>query len=140
MGRDVHEALDEIRRLAGEIYPPLLLDRGLAEALRATASTASIHTHVEADDLDRYPSTVEATVYFCCREALRTARGARATVRVWRAEGAVRFEVADDGPADGREDGTLRDAGDRAEALGGALSISFEREGRRVAGSIPEEA
>src|SRR5690348_14462229 len=32
MARDVHEALESVRALAQTIYPPLLLDRGLAEA------------------------------------------------------------------------------------------------------------
>src|SRR5438876_4805643 len=33
--RDVHEALESVRALARQVYPPLLLDRGLAEALRS---------------------------------------------------------------------------------------------------------
>src|SRR5713101_462314 len=88
IGQAVREALDGVRALAQSIYPPLLLDRGLAEALRSAASGAGIHTRVEAAASDRYPSEVEATVYFCCLEALHNAAkhagaGARATVRTW---------------------------------------------------------
>jgi signal transduction histidine kinase len=137
MGDDVREALDGIRELAGEIYPPLLLDRGLAEALSATAAAVTIPTQVVADGLQRYPSTVEATVHFCCREALRSAAGERATVRVWADDDALHFEVSDDGAADGRDEATLRAASDRTEALGGALEVSRGLGGRRVAGTIP---
>ena len=33
--RDVHDAVDSLRELAHRVYPPLLLDRGLSDALRA---------------------------------------------------------------------------------------------------------
>ena len=85
IGHDVREALEGVRELAQSVYPPLLLDRGLAEALAAAASAAGIPTRVDATGLDRYPPQVEATVYFCCLEALENAArhagaGARATV------------------------------------------------------------
>ena len=138
MGHDVREALDGIRELAGEIYPPLLLDRGLTEALSATAAAVAVPTHVVADGLQRYPSTIEATVHFCCREALRSAAGARATVHVWADDDGLHFEVRDDGPTDGRDEATLRAASDRTEALGGALHVSREPgAGRLVTGTIP---
>ena len=72
-GSDVREALESVRELAHGIYPPLLLDRGLAEALRAAASGAGIPARVEAAGSSRYPPEVEATVYFCCLEALQNA-------------------------------------------------------------------
>src|SRR5436309_1484166 len=37
IGRDVRTALDDVRALAYRVYPPLLLDRGLVEALLAAA-------------------------------------------------------------------------------------------------------
>jgi len=57
---DVREALDGVRALASEIYPPLLLDSGLAEALRATSANAA-PKRVDAAALGRYPPAVEAT-------------------------------------------------------------------------------
>ena len=50
----------------------------------------------------RYPPQVEATVYFCCLEALQNAGkhagdAASATIRVREEEGGLLFEVADDG-------------------------------------------
>jgi signal transduction histidine kinase len=147
IGRDVREALEGVRELAQRIYPPLLLDRGLAEALSAASSGAGIPTRVEAAAIDRYASEVEATVYFCCLEALRNAArhagaGARATVRAWHEPGALLFEVVDDGAgfeqrADRRGAG-LTNISDRVGALGGRLTISSELgRGTRVSGTIP---
>ena len=147
IGRDVREALEDVRELAHGIYPPLLIDRGLAEALKAAASGASIPTRVEATALDRYPSEAEATAYFCCLEALQNAArhggaGAQATVRVWPEEGALLFEVIDDGagfePSATRRGAGLTSVSDRLGALGGRLTISSESgHGTRVSGTIP---
>ena len=146
IGRDVREALESVRELAHGIYPPLLLDRGLAEALGAAASGVDIPTRVDASALDRFPHEVEATVYFCCLEALQNAARhagprARATLRVWSEAGALLFEVGDDGA--GFEPATRRGAGltsmsDRLGALDGALTVSSEPgHGTRVSGTIP---
>ena len=51
-GGDVQEAVQELRALAHGIYPPLLIDRGLAEALRAAAGRAALPTEVDADGLE----------------------------------------------------------------------------------------
>jgi signal transduction histidine kinase len=80
-------------------------------------------------------------VYFCCFEVLeRAGDGARATVTVREEEGALVFDVVEDGAgsattASGAVLGRLRD---RVEALGGQLTIRTEP-GRdiRVSGSIP---
>jgi signal transduction histidine kinase len=147
LGRDVRDALNEVRDLAHRIYPPLLLDRGLTEALREAASAVDIDARVEAAELDRYPPEIEATVYFCCLEALQNAarhagRGARATVRVRHERGALRFEVADDGAGfepDVRPPGAgLAGMSDRVGAVAGRLTIrSAPGRGTIVSGTIP---
>ncbi|HUK94628.1 MAG TPA: histidine kinase, partial [Gaiellaceae bacterium] len=140
------EALAVFRDLAHGIYPPLLQDRGLAEALANAARRAPVPARVEAPGLRRYDAEVEATVYFCCLEALQNAgkhagEGARATVRVWEEEGGLLFEVADDGS--GFADGAGRGSGftnmrDRLGAIGGELRIeSALGDGTRVLGAIP---
>jgi signal transduction histidine kinase len=147
MSHDIREALDAVRELAFGIYPPFLVARGLTDALTAAASEAGIVTRVEATALDRYPNEVEATVYFCCLEALHNATkyagaGARATVRAWQERGVLLFEVVDDGVgfderAERRGAG-LANMGDRLGALGGRLKISSEPgSGTRVFGTIP---
>ena len=70
---DVQATLGELRELAHGIYPPLLRDRGLAEALRTAANRAVLPTEVIAEGIERYPSETEAAVYFCCLEAMQNA-------------------------------------------------------------------
>jgi signal transduction histidine kinase len=147
IGRDVREGLEAVRELALGIYPPLLLTRGLADALSAAASDAAIPTRVEANGLERYPPDVEATVYFCCLEALQNAARhagarARARVRAWHEPGELRFEVSDDGAGfEHRSEprgGGLNNMSDRLGAHGGRLTISSEPgRGTRVSGTIP---
>ena len=109
IGLDLQEAVQELRNLAHGIYPPLLMDRGLPDALRAAAGRAALPTSVEAEDIGRYPQQVEAAVYFCCLEALQNAgkhagEGSDATVTLREDEGALLFDVADDGAGfDARE-------------------------------------
>jgi signal transduction histidine kinase len=144
---DVHEALEEIRDLAHGIYPPLLVDRGLYEGLRAAVARVPVRARLETDAIGRYRPEVEATVYFCCLEALQNVSkhagsGTGATLRVWEEQGGLRFEVADDGAGfDPRVEprGTgLTNMSDRLGALGGRLSvISAPGDGTRVAGVIP---
>jgi signal transduction histidine kinase len=149
MREDVHEALDGVRALAQEIYPPLLLDRGLRDALAAAGAKAEVSTRVEAAALDRYPPEIEATAYFCCAELLAcvpadAATDVTAVVRAWSAQGQLRFEVEF---APDRDDGdgvlsraTLDALRDRLGAVDGELRVASEAGGRRrVAGTIPLE-
>jgi signal transduction histidine kinase len=143
---DVHEALEEIRDLAHGIYPQLLVDRGLYEGIRAAVSRAPLRARLETGAIGRYRPEVEATVYFCCLEALQNVGkhagpAARATVRVWEEQG-LRFEVVDDGtgfdPHREPRGAGLTNMSDRLGALGGRLSVaSAPGDGTRVAGAVP---
>ncbi len=62
---DTRGALENLRELARGIYPPLLADRGLADALSAQARRAPVPVAVQADGVGRYPPEAEAAVYFC---------------------------------------------------------------------------
>ena len=126
--------------------PPLLADKGLAEALAAQARKSPVPAAVKSDDVGRYPQEVEAAVYFCCLEALQNAAehagtNATATIRLWQEKYGLLFEVSDDGA--GFDAATPRGAGltnmcDRLSALGGRLTISSEPgRGTRVLGTIP---
>jgi signal transduction histidine kinase len=144
---DVHEALEGIRDLAHGIYPQLLIDRGLSEALRAALSRAPVRARLETATIGRYRPEVEATVYFCCLEALQNVGkhagpDARATVRVWEEQGGLCFEVADNGagfdPHTEPQGSGLTNMSDRLGALGGRLSlVSAAGDGTRVAGAVP---
>lgn len=142
---DVREALEGVRELAHEIYPPLLLDRGLLDAIGAAASAAAIPTRVEPASLARYPDDLEATVYFCCVDALRgwasgTVEGA--TVRIWQDGPSLNFEVVYDGedldPHDVLPVSRVNSMQDRIGAVGGRLSVTASlASGTRVSGTIP---
>jgi len=145
MAQDVREALESVRRVARQIYPPLLIDRGLAEALAGAASAAGIPTRVDVAALDPYPDAAEAAVYFGCVDALRDAaelggKGARATLRVWADLDELHFEVSVDNPTGepGNEREPTRSIEDRIGVLGGRLEVSSDPgHARRVLGSIP---
>jgi signal transduction histidine kinase len=144
---ELREAVEELRTLAHGIYPPLLMDQGLAAALGSAADRAAFPTRVEADSTGRYPTEVEAAVYFCCLEALQNAAkhagdGAAVTVRLWEESGALRFEVADDGAgfdptSKGRGAGFIN-MSDRLGAIGGTLQVDSKQGiGTRVRGTVP---
>jgi signal transduction histidine kinase len=148
LGTGLQNAVQELRALAHGIYPPLLADRGIEEALRSAAGRAALPTSVEASGLPRQPAEVEAAVYFCCLEALQNAgkhagADASVTVRVWEEPGALMFEVADDGAgfdvngSKGKGAGFVN-MGDRVGAMGGALQVrSAPGQGTTVSGRLP---
>ena len=147
LSSDVQETLDELRRLAHGIYPPLLADRGLPEALKSAADRSPISTTVEAIGLGRYPQEVEAAIYFCCLEALQNVgkyagQGAKASIRVWEEEGGLLFEVSDNGAGfdvrSSKVGAGFTNMSDRVGAIGGTLRVeSAPGQGTTVGGAIP---
>jgi signal transduction histidine kinase len=146
---DVRETADELRCLAHGIYPPLLADSGLQAALSAAARRSTLPITVHAAPLGRYPAKIEATVYFCCLEAIQNAckhagDGATITLGVWEDGATLAFEVIDDGKgfdASGRGLGAgFLNMEDRLRALRGSLRVeSAPRQGTRVTGQLPVE-
>ncbi len=102
MAEDVQATIQELRELAHGIYPPLLADNGLGEALRAAASRTPLTVTVTTDGIGRYSQGIEAAIYFCCLEALQNAAkhapGPRVELRLWEESGGLLFSVRDDGP------------------------------------------
>jgi signal transduction histidine kinase len=145
LGEDVGDTLDEIRELAHGVYPSLLADRGLGEALRSAAHGSPIVSRLSAGQIGRYPPEVESAVYFCCLEAIQNvskhAAGAQLLEITLSDNGALRFEVRDDGGGfNGKTaDGTgMTNMRDRLAAVGGELEItSVLGEGTVVAGTVP---
>jgi signal transduction histidine kinase len=145
---DVQTTLTELRELAHGIYPPLLRDRGLPEALQAAANRAVQPTTVDAR-VERHSAELEAAVYFCCLEAIQNAgkyAGPDATIEVTVEEtlGEVVFTVRDTGTGfDSSADVTQLGHGfvnmaDRVGAIGGTIEVCSEvGVGTVITGRIP---
>jgi signal transduction histidine kinase len=141
MLRNVHEALDDVRQLAWRIYPSLLVDGNVGDALRTAASAAGVPTRVDTTALGRCSLETAASIYFCCAELLNDAAGGsrHATVNV-RSDGeTVLFDVTLEG-AD-YEAWAARDVSnvrDRIGAFGGQLTISpAHQHAVRISGALP---
>ncbi|MGA8040675.1 MAG: histidine kinase, partial [Acidimicrobiia bacterium] len=139
-------AIEAMRDFARGVYPPLLGAEGLTSALTAHARKLPIPVRIDAEGIGRYPRDVEATVYFCALEALQNvalhARATRAGIRVREEDGALSFEVSDDGVGfdyaeTGRGTG-LTNMADRVDAVEGTLDVvSVPGQGTTVRGRIP---
>ena len=143
---ELDEALEDLRSLAHGVYPPLLADRGLSDALRSVAMGSQIHVDLDAPRLGRYAPEVESAVYFCVLEALQNvlkhASGAR-RVRVRVAAGPLgelHFSVRDDGAgmAGLRPGAGITNMQDRLAAFGGDVTVtSTPGVGTHVRGRVP---
>jgi signal transduction histidine kinase len=144
---DAEAALEDLRSLVRGIYPPLLVDRGLRDALAWAARSTPIETTLDIEGLRRYVPEAESAVYFCCLEALQNAAkhagsAAHVTIRVREIDTDLVFEVRDNGsgfrPADAAGSGGLTNMRDRAAAAGGTLEVtSAPGAGTLVRGVVP---
>jgi signal transduction histidine kinase len=143
---EVKATVQELRDLAHGIYPPLLMDNGLPEALRAVAARSPLDVRISAEDVGRFSADVEAAVYFCCLEALQNAAkhapSAHVRLRVWQEAGGLLFTVSDDGPGFdpevARTGHGFMNMSDRLGAIGGSVRWdSAPGSGSVVRGSIP---
>ena len=148
VGLELEEILEELRDLAHGLYPPVLREFGLREALASVVRRSVSPARLEAAAIGRYSEDEEAAVYFCCVEGLQNVvkhagSGATAVIRLWERDGRLYFEVADDGA--GFELEAARRSGDgytnmtdRMAGVGGTLSVdSAPGQGTTVGGSLP---
>jgi signal transduction histidine kinase len=95
------ETVDELRSLSRGIAPPLLVDRGLAAALRELTVRSDAPVEATIDVPDTLPPHVETAVYFVVAEALtniaKHSGATRASVGVWLENGGVEVRIEDDG-------------------------------------------
>jgi signal transduction histidine kinase len=145
LGFEVDRALEELRSLAHGVYPPVLADRGLSDALASLGRQATLPVHVVATGVTRHPIKIESAVYFSCSEALQNAvthaAGASAVwVRLRQTAQSLHFEVHDDGAGfrpDEHDGRGLRNMHDRMSAVGGWLTIdSRPGHGTHVLGDV----
>jgi signal transduction histidine kinase len=110
-------ALAELRDLVRGIHPPVLADRGLADAVRALALESPLRVRVTGSLAGspgspggpgepgprpaRLPAPVESAAYFAVSELLanvaKHSGAAAAEVDLWHSDGSLRVRVSDDG-------------------------------------------
>ena len=124
------KALTELRDLVRGIYPPVLADRGLGDAVRALALDTPLHTVVTVDLPGEVEMPVASAVYFAIAEILTNAArhsGAH-TVRIHldHRVGVLRAQVTDDGAggADPSQGTGLTGIERRLATFDGILAVS----------------
>jgi signal transduction histidine kinase len=124
------KVLDELRDLVRGIHPPVLADRGLADAVRALALDTPMRTEVDIDLPGRLAQPVETACYFAVAEALTNAvkhSGARCVhIRISYEDATLRITVSDDGVggADPQRGSGLLGLERRLGAFDGVLAVS----------------
>jgi signal transduction histidine kinase len=113
--RETRSALDRVRVLAREIYPSILVSRGLTAALAGRA---------EVRAPERYSLELEEAVYFSCVALVDDSTAARVRAE----DGVLRLEV--EGSFD--ED-VVAQVRDRMTSVGGQVTVS----GELLSASVP---
>jgi signal transduction histidine kinase len=146
---DAETALEDLHALVHGIYPALLTDRGLHDALKAMARASPVPARVLAHRLGRYAAGVEAAVYFTCAEALQNVAkhggpGTTARIVLRHETDGLAFEVRDDGrgfEAAVHRGSGLRNMQDRLGSVGGRVKVVSAPEcGAAVQGWVPGAA
>jgi signal transduction histidine kinase len=123
-------ALAELRALVRGIHPPVLADRGLAEAVRALALDMPLRAHFDSELPGRAPAPAESAAYFAASELManvsKHAGASQAWVEIRYDSGMLRISVTDDGNggADPARGTGLRGIERRLAAFDGVLAVS----------------
>ncbi|MGW7574654.1 sensor histidine kinase [Streptomyces sp. NPDC054765] len=98
-------SLESLRQLVRGIYPPVLIDRGLVDAVRALTALNEVPTKIDIEDSERSPlrapAAVEAAAYFVVSEAMtniaKHSGADSALVRLRITERSISIQVEDNG-------------------------------------------
>jgi signal transduction histidine kinase len=124
------KALAELRALVRGIHPPVLADRGLADAIQALALDTPMRIHLASDLYGRPPAWVESAAYFAISELLanvsKHAEARETWIDIRHTDGMLRIGVTDNGHggADPARGSGLRGIERRLAAFDGVLAIS----------------
>jgi signal transduction histidine kinase len=124
------KALAELRALVRGVHPPVLADRGLAEAVRALALDLPLRVHFASELAGRAPASIESAAYFAASELLanvtKHAHAGQAWVDLRHRDGTLRLGVSDDGcgGADPAHGTGLAGIERRLAAFDGVLALS----------------
>ncbi|MFZ0752848.1 MAG: histidine kinase, partial [Trebonia sp.] len=131
-------ALAELRDLVRGIHPPVLADRGLADAIRALALDSPLRVQVTGPLDGRLPAPVESAGYFAVSELLanvaKHSDAGAAEVDLRHSSGSLRITVSDDGAGGANPSrGTgLQGVARRVAAFDGVLVVSSPAGGPTV--------
>ncbi|GAA5010688.1 sensor histidine kinase [Actinopolymorpha pittospori] len=123
-------AVAELRELVRGITAPILIERGLVDAIRAMAMDIPLPIQVRSTIKDRLELPAESALYFGVAELLanivKHAQACSVTITADYAAGAARIAVSDDGVGGAAvlERGGLRGLEHRLAPFGGTLRIS----------------
>ena len=124
------KALAELRDLVRGIHPPVLADRGLADAIRALALDSPMRIHLASDADGRPPAPVESAAYFAVSELLanvsKHAEARQTWIDIRHTDGMLRIGVTDNGHggADPARGSGLRGIERRLAPFDGVLAVS----------------
>lgn len=145
---ELDSVIERLREVSHDLYPSILVDRGLAAALRSSLARLPLSADLvcRPDPLPRLPPEVESGAYFLIGEALanalKHARAAEISVRLEVTDGWLRVDVSDDGQGflagAAAHRGGLLHMHDRARSFGGELTIdSAPGQGTVVKATFP---
>ena len=124
------KALAELRALVRGIHPPVLADRGLADAIRALALDSPMRIDLASDLESRPPAPVESAAYFAVCELLanvsKHAEARQTWIDIRHTDEMLRIGVTDNGHggADPARGSGLRGIERRLAPFDGVLAIS----------------
>jgi signal transduction histidine kinase len=133
--RGLTNVLEDLREIAHGIHPAMLAEGGLGPALKTLARCSAIPVELDLRVGDRLPEAVEVAAYYVVSEALtNAAKHALASlvqVTVETQDRTLHVAVRDDGVggADASRGSGLVGLKDRAEAIGGTMSMESPRNG-----------
>jgi signal transduction histidine kinase len=124
------KALAELRDLVRGIHPPVLADRGLADAIRALALDSPLRISLAGELPGRPPAPVESAAYFAVSELLanvaKHAEARQTWIDIRHTDDMLRIGVTDNGHggADPARGSGLRGIERRLAPFDGVLAIS----------------
>jgi signal transduction histidine kinase len=137
-------AIEELRVLSHGTHPAILMELGLADAVRSVAARSSVPVTISALPTRRLSEACEAAAYYVVAEAVVNAqkhgRASAIVVGVVPRGDGVNVEVSDDGMGGAveRAGSGLDGLRERVESLGGRFQVSSRPgAGTRVSAEIP---
>ena len=122
-------ALDGLREIALGLHPAILAEGGLGPALNTLAHRSPIPVELEVRTVGRLPESIEVAAYYVVSETLTNAakysRASQVQVDVEVRDRVLCITVGDDGVggADATRGSGLLGLKDRAEAIGGTITL-----------------